>query len=198
MTTVYHWVYTKESLPAKSGRYLAAVEYTPGKRKKIATIEIVEYFVASHINDRNHFIISELENESIVYADENDGKPYRIVWWSHLPDMPAMTSDDDDLEAEEGLDEDGYPTEYTLNVIRNWPIRTDEDLAAIMSYIKQIWYCPNRMTNEGLHYTLVTSGWSGNEDIIGAMRDNVMLHILYWYTSRRGGHHEYKPLNYKG
>ena len=37
----------------------------------------------------------------------------------------------------------------------------------------------------------VTGGWSGNEDVIEAMRANHLFWILYWESSNRGGRHAF-------
>jgi len=34
-----------------------------------------------------------------------------------------------------------------------------------------------------------TGGWSGNEELIGAMRMNFILWSQWWWSSRRGGHY---------
>jgi hypothetical protein len=34
---------------------------------------------------------------------------------------------------------------------------------------------------------LKTGGWSGNEDIINALQQNVVFWTKYWRTSKRGG-----------
>ena len=97
---------------------------------------------------------------------------------------------------EELLDNEGYPTEYTLEKIKNWEIRGDHDFLEIMEFIKSVWHYPPYVTKEGNVYILVTLGWSGNEDIIGAMEQNLRLHAFYWYSSQRGGKYIYAPINY--
>jgi hypothetical protein len=41
---------------------------------------------------------------------------------------------------------------------------------------------------EGEVVTAHTGGWSGNEDIIEAMMENVLLWLAVWQRSERGGH----------
>ena len=194
------WTYLKEWSPNEEGRYLVVVEYSYKKSEKRKTIEIAEYHEVSSTDDKPHFIFAEGGREWKIYVagDGDINNPYRITWWRPLPEMPVDLLDDEDNENASDVDENEYPTNFALNAIQRWPIRTNDDFVSLMNYIQQIWYCPHRMTHEGLHYTLVTSGWSGNEDIIAAMQSNIMLHMLYWYESRRGGHHEYKPINDRG
>jgi hypothetical protein len=103
---------------------------------------------------------------------------------------------------EELLDDNGYPTEYALEKITNWNLWDLESLgsfAKLMEFIKTLWYYPDYVNNdENNVYTLVTIGWSGNEDIIRAMEKNSALQCLYWYSSERGGKHVYAPMGYMG
>lgn len=37
-----------------------------------------------------------------------------------------------------------------------------------------------------------TQGWSGCEDLIDAMQDNIALWAFYWFQSTRGGHYRFR------
>lgn len=96
------------------------------------------------------------------------------------------------------LDDDGYPTDEALLKIREWP---DSDFHGLMDYVKSLWYfqeyfCVGEALDIGnekvTEYRLSTGGWSGNEDIIGAIHTNTMVQALYWWSSRRGGHYVYR------
>ena len=82
-----------------------------------------------------------------------------------------------------------YPTEEQLEKIRSWYSTEIEDFHKLMSYVCELWIYPKMATCENGVYTLITGGWSGNEEIIGALRDNQLFWILYWYSSDRGGKH---------
>ena len=41
-------------------------------------------------------------------------------------------------------------------------------------------------------YLISTGGWSGNEDILAAMRDNFILWHQTWRVHRAGGHYEFE------
>ena len=85
-----------------------------------------------------------------------------------------------------------YPTDEELDVIRKWSFASiDNKLAnfrSFMEYIKSLW----RYSYYGFHcknyvYRLATIGWSGNEDIIYAMKDNHLFWGMHWVSSNRGG-----------
>lgn len=96
------------------------------------------------------------------------------------------------------LDEDGYPTEYALDLIEKWHFTDDKGW---FEFIKELWHLrswgwsegeepPGWNNNEKIYqYDISTAGWSGNESIIRAMERNTMLWHLTWVQSRRGGHY---------
>lgn len=105
----------------------------------------------------------------------------------------------DALLKEDGLDEDGYPSEAALEIIRIWPC--DGDVRKWFEFINSIWHLRSWGWHEGeqLHeyepgkkvyrYDISTAGWSGNESIIREMQSNSMMWHLHWVQSRRGGHY---------
>ena len=96
------------------------------------------------------------------------------------------------------LDDDGYPTEAALEIIKLWHWA---DAAGWFEFINSIWYLRSWGWHEGLEpdewdkdkkvyrYNISTAGWSGNESIISAMKENNMLWAITWVQSRRGGHY---------
>ena len=91
------------------------------------------------------------------------------------------------------LDGDGYPTDEALEKIAKWEIKKLSDYHALMSLVKSMWTYNQCFTKYGNRYTLVTLGWSGNEDIIRALHSNFIFHLICWESSERGGRHVYEP-----
>lgn len=107
------------------------------------------------------------------------------------------------IEHNEMLDDDGYPTDAALDVIRLWHW---DDIKGWFKFIEGLWAYHDfgwKETDEPhewqdhsqfkdkiVHrYHISTAGWSGNESIISAMQDNSMVWHLTWVQSRRGGHY---------
>ena len=95
-------------------------------------------------------------------------------------------------------DQDNYPTEEELTRIRKWPT---DDPRGWMAFIKTCWYAadwgwsehhvwPDPGPGSVTEYHISTAGWSGNEEIIRAMRENPnLLWSQTWESVRRGGHY---------
>ncbi len=92
------------------------------------------------------------------------------------------------------LDDDGYPTEETLESIATAkPSSPREALDMMMSVLKSVWQWDYFDLKENRRYRrlkIATGGWSGNEDIVRAFRRNFHFDY-YWVSSARGGLHEY-------
>jgi hypothetical protein len=96
------------------------------------------------------------------------------------------------------LDEDGYPTDAAYDKIANWQ---GENLKEIFDFIESLWHLRSWgwaseetdhefiKDKKVIRYDISTAGWSGNEDIIRAMQENLFLWHLTWVQSRRGGHY---------
>lgn len=83
----------------------------------------------------------------------------------------------------------GYPEEHELEHIAKWKHPYGP---AYFEYIKDRWHDNGKFLElpDG-SYELITGGWSGNEDIIGAMRENYIFWSLWWERSERGGYHKF-------
>ena len=94
-----------------------------------------------------------------------------------------------------------YPSEGELEEVQRWPAT---DLPGWLQFIKQIGNYWSDATPWGWDeedgtadgrsarvYHISTGGWSGNEEIIAAMRDNFPCWSLTWEAVRRGGHYTF-------
>ena len=95
------------------------------------------------------------------------------------------------------LDEDGYPTDDALEIIKKWHW---DDIRGWFKFIEGIWHFypwgwkekdePHQRKNLSVRrYYISTGGWSGNESIIHAMQENSLMWTLNWVQSNRGGHY---------
>lgn len=97
------------------------------------------------------------------------------------------------------LDEDGYPTEDALNHIKEFPVTGSAK--ELLDFVRSLWNWDNMAGIEERPHPFKdgevehimwfsTGGWSGNEDLIRALKSNFLGQML-WVKSERGGHHEY-------
>lgn len=96
------------------------------------------------------------------------------------------------------LDDDGYPTEETLKIIREWQYDEVQRYADLMAFVGKAWHwqdymyvnaTKNSFGDRVWEYTCITGGWSGNEELVGALKDNVIFWTMCWRESHRGGKH---------
>lgn len=94
-------------------------------------------------------------------------------------------------------EEDVYPTDETLKLISEYSL-LDKSGKQLLDEIRPIWnyadsgYWHVEETDTHYKYHISTAGWSGNEDIIRALQKNFIFWHMYWYSSRRGGHHVFE------
>lgn len=93
-----------------------------------------------------------------------------------------------------------YPREDELKRIESWPI--PNDVRGLLDFIRHLWWQPEwgfiLKGKRKLKLELHTGGWSGNEDIIGALLKNILFWDLYWVQSIRGGHYYFEIYEIKG
>ena len=89
-----------------------------------------------------------------------------------------------------------YPDEKTLEIIQNWDIIND-GVEPLLELLENEWAysdmggfkrkksCDDAKEILELH----TYGWSGNEDIIYALKNNFAFWSIFWWKSERGGHY---------
>lgn len=81
-----------------------------------------------------------------------------------------------------------YPNDEELHRIETWPYN---DIDGALQFVKTLWHWPDFVQEyDGVLY-LATGGWSGNEEIISAMRKNLGIQSR-WICSTTGGAHEYE------
>ena len=100
--------------------------------------------------------------------------------------------------AEPTFDDEGYPTDETLDAIRWWPVG---DYTNLMLFCAKAWnpygWFEQREgkfsdQREGATpWVCVTGGWSGNESIIAALTANLDFWITCWVCEARGGYYEF-------
>ena len=124
-----------------------------------------------------------------------------------------MTDDSDPLDA------NGYPTEAALEALRTYPESfDDQDLPTILrawfAMARRCWHWPERWRvgecprigaaharcgylgdllqgrPVGEVHSISTGGWSGNEAVIGAMKQNAVLWAAAFRVHYAGGHYE--------
>jgi len=94
------------------------------------------------------------------------------------------------------LDDKGYPTEEYLKFIREFTPKTMPVIDFVVGVLQNGWYSEEWGFKLGRKYKgirkleLHTGGWSGNEEIISAIKSNFYLthfnmKYVKWY---RGGH----------
>lgn len=100
------------------------------------------------------------------------------------------------------FDEDGYPTNETLERIRTWT--ENDDYLALMEFVKSALAYPYAFVEERdcqpeysgarptREFSIATGGWSGNESVLEALENNQVFYMLSWYSSHRGGRVVYR------
>lgn len=85
-----------------------------------------------------------------------------------------------------------YPNEEELEKIKTWDCN---DFHGLMSFVHALWELKSwGWSQDGDIYSISTGGWSGNEDLISALKQNMMFWMLYWQRSTRGGHYIFAPM----
>jgi len=80
-----------------------------------------------------------------------------------------------------------------LDIIEKWPY---SDAEGLLEYVHEIWAYADSgyWRQKGRRYWISTAGWSGNEDIMGALHKNTMFWMMCWQSSKRGGHFVFEIL----
>ena len=92
-----------------------------------------------------------------------------------------------------------YPDKLRLRFLEDhskWEDLKGSGLIAFLNIIKETWnsdYGVFSLKGKNvLRLELHTGGWSGNEDIIQSLKENLTFWGMYWQRSDRGGHYYFK------
>ena len=93
-----------------------------------------------------------------------------------------------------------YPTDEELDLIKNWP--HESGFISLMDKVHELWWAPdwgwheedaiNDYEESIIRYNISTGGWSGNEDLIFALKSNFFFWGMGWCSSRKGGHYVFE------
>ena len=90
---------------------------------------------------------------------------------------------------------DRYPDDEDLEKLKNWNI-SREGLEGLLILIEELWSLFGwgyKIKGKRVKYLeLHTGGWSGNEEIIQALKYNYIFWSSYWQKSIRGGHYYFR------
>ncbi len=91
----------------------------------------------------------------------------------------------DDIDP--AFDSAGYPHDKFLAEISGCEVRNYDDCEKLLQIVRGAWQYADYWTVIGRKHVLATGGWSGNEELIGALRENFIFWSLCWHQSSRGG-----------
>ena len=70
-----------------------------------------------------------------------------------------------------------YPTDEQLDKIKNWDIN---DIEGCLRYIGSLWHICGRWQEGNGFFVFATGGWSGNESLLGALKESMIWPIILW------------------
>ena len=91
-----------------------------------------------------------------------------------------------------------YPSEELLDWIKGYDCCHKHKASRLLKVVKKVWWGATFLwfrgddTPDGYRLTLLTGGWSGNEEIIAALQGNWTFWPRYWESSERGGRHVFR------
>jgi len=95
-------------------------------------------------------------------------------------------------------EDDPYPTDRELAIIRRWDT-IKYRIPDLLEYIKSVWWMPDwgfklykgrdhLFRKACMKLELHTGGWSGNEEVIEALKRNFLFWSMHWRKHIAGGH----------
>ena len=87
-----------------------------------------------------------------------------------------------------------HPSEVALDWIKGYDCY-EHGVGNLLSVVKRVWWRGDRVrtapATDGYRLTLITGGWSGNEDVVRSLQYNATFWPRFWERSERGGKHEF-------
>lgn len=91
-----------------------------------------------------------------------------------------------------------YPTSYQLRAIKKWEGMNFLEFIELVSSAWNHHYGLMRQEKTKTNYYFATGGWSGNEEVIEAMRENKLFWYTCFYQHRTGGAYWFRRVkNYR-
>lgn len=87
-----------------------------------------------------------------------------------------------------------YPRDEELKTIKEWDFQ-QKPVTDLLDYTRNLWKYEDRFVLTGkrvLKLYLSTGGWSGNESIIGALKQNFVFWAMCWEKHIKGGHYWFR------
>lgn len=174
--STFHIRYAVEVPVGKSEYALDTV--VCGEAKELSQKHLDETIVTHRVVTEQELI--ELYKEDHDHPEER----YPEIWSDeHILNCALTEWEEDDSGY---FDENGYPKEYWLNQLTD---NNDPDSFLTLSIL--LWnggYGKVVIDPSATLIEFITGGWSGNESVITAMKQNPLWHLL-WDSSHRGGKH---------
>jgi hypothetical protein len=93
----------------------------------------------------------------------------------------------------------GLPDEYDLQFLKSLGMgNTETEFKALVSMFESTGYGGGKISVIALFghpvvsLELCTHGWSGCEEMIDALQENMLFWTMYWYSTTRGGLYEFR------
>ena len=85
-----------------------------------------------------------------------------------------------------------YPDSADIRKIKKW--KTTNGWRDLIDFVEgAVWLRDyGRFRRNNRHVRIATGGWSGNEEIVGALSDNLVFWATCWLKSERGGLHVFR------
>lgn len=90
------------------------------------------------------------------------------------------------------LDSDGYPTDAALAKVKSWEYDQERGWNPLLCFVEDLWRYQGFFRREDFWAFAITGGWSGNEDLIGALQGNYAFWGMSWSFSSAGGFHAFR------